>query len=121
MERDLAIVIEDETALAIMYERILSRVGYRVLMASEGTGGLDLLQAYTPRLIMMDMLLPNINGKDLIDYVVRQPRLKETFILVASSAKEYASALDSVQNGQFFIKPILPRQVMEIAERLFED
>jgi chemosensory pili system protein ChpA (sensor histidine kinase/response regulator) len=120
MEHDLAIVIEDEIALAIMYERILQRVGCRVIVANEGRRGLELLQNHTPRLIMMDMLLPKINGKELVTYIASQPRLQETFVLVASSGKEYETILEQIPHGQFFIKPILPSQVLEIAESLFE-
>lgn len=120
MQPDLALVIEDEVALAIMYERVLRDVGFGVLCAYDGLSGLELLQEHTPRLVFLDMLLPLVNGLKLLEYIAGETRFQGTYVVVASSAKEYEQYIGMVRSGEFVLKPIMPGHIRAIALRCLQ-
>ena len=114
----LALIIEDEAGLAIMYEHVLSSLGYRVLKANNGETAIAHLQDYTPLFIMSDMRLPGIGGPDIMDYIANEPRFDHTFVLVVSSGKEYETSIAPLKNARFIVKPILINQIIEVAKPL---
>ncbi|MCA9882815.1 MAG: response regulator [Anaerolineae bacterium] len=118
VDQPLALIIEDESGLAVMYERVLQSMGYQVMTASDGETGLACLQSYTPHFILSDMRLPIINGKDLIAYIASEPRFDQTFVLVASSGQEYETFITPLKRARFIVKPLLPTQLIEVAQGL---
>jgi CheY-like chemotaxis protein len=121
VEKLKALVVEDETALRIIYERILSKADYEVLQARDGQQAFDILRHHTPNLIFLDMLLPGVNGLDVLDYIATQPHIaNHTHIVIASSSKEYEQYVGMVPSCQFVLKPILPTQIRDIATQLAE-
>jgi two-component system, response regulator len=72
-------VIEDETILRDAYEIILTSKGYRVETAENGQSALQLLTHIEPDLILLDLLMPVMGGKDFLiasDMAVHHPKVK---------------------------------------------
>ena len=61
------LVIEDDPLTAAALERALLRKGYRALRASSGKAGIDMAQQDTPDLIVLDLVLPGMNGFEVAD------------------------------------------------------
>ena len=60
------LVIEDEVPISELIELTLTTVGYEVSVAYDGTAGLSLVEQSTPDMIILDLMLPDANGYDLI-------------------------------------------------------
>lgn len=120
MSTPLAIVIEDESALRVIYDRILGTIGYEVLMAPDGEIALQLVSEYTPSLIFLDMLLPKVNGLDVLQHIRSQAHLADTYVVVVSSAKEYQRHVQEFEHAEFMQKPVLPTDIREIAARVLK-
>ncbi len=60
------LVVEDEADLVVTYERLLRRHGYRVVSAGSREAGLAALQAEQPRLLIVDLRLPDGDGLDVV-------------------------------------------------------
>lgn len=118
MSEPLAIVVEDEAALRVIYERILRSVGYNVILAADGQQGIDFLSIHSPNIVFLDMLLPYVNGLDVLSFALEQPHLAETYIVVVSSAKEYERYVRDTERVEFMQKPVLPTEIREIARRI---
>lgn len=115
------LVVEDETALRVIYERVLERTGSQVLLARDGHQALAILEAHTPDLIFLDMLLPGISGLEVLETIAATPRLLEhTQVVIASSSKEYEQNVHLVPGCRFILKPIMPTQIRDIALALIE-
>lgn len=56
------LVIEDDKALNEAYELILKKEGHEVEVATDGQVGLDKLKSFSPDLILLDLLMPNLDG-----------------------------------------------------------
>jgi len=118
MAEPLAIVVEDESALRVIYERILTSIGYNVLLAADGQQGIDLLSVHAPNIIFLDMLLPFVNGLEVFNFALEQPHLDQTYIVIVSSAKEYERHVRGSDRAEFMQKPVLPTEIREIALRI---
>lgn len=115
------LVVEDETALRVIYERILTKIGCEVLLARDGQQALDILEQHTPDLIFLDMLLPGVNGVKVLEAISRTPRLAHHMqVVIASSSKDYEQMTHLVAGARFLLKPILPTQIRAIALALIE-
>ncbi len=85
------LVIEDEEDLREMMREALELNGYKVVTAKEGTEALErLAHIGLPCLILLDLLMPGMNGWDFFDKVRSRPELASVPVIVHSSAADRA-------------------------------
>lgn len=113
-----ALVVEDEAALRIIYDRLLKNAGYEVWLARDGGQAIDILENHTPQLIFLDMLLPMVNGVQVLQYLAQDDRFNKTHVVIASSSADFARHVNLVTSSEFILKPIMPSQIMNIAGRI---
>ena len=73
------LLIEDDHMLQKMYKTILTKEGYSIETAVDGRDGLNKANANEPDLIVLDMLMPNMNGLDFLrayDILSKHPKVK---------------------------------------------
>jgi CheY-like chemotaxis protein len=116
----LALVVEDDPALRLIYRRLLNEANFEVLEAADGAQALTLLETNTPQLIFLDMLLPNVNGQMVLDYVNSIEHFAKTYIAVVSSNRRFEPLVYHLPMREFILKPIRPAQIREIAQRVTE-
>jgi two-component system, cell cycle sensor histidine kinase and response regulator CckA len=80
----ILVVDNDKFMLAFMEEK-LSEKGYEVEMAQSGLRALDILKTFTPDVIFIDLVMPNIDGRKLCRIIRKIPQLSKTFIVVLSA------------------------------------
>ena len=78
------LVVEDEPSLAETMQYSLEREGFRVLVAADGSAAIDLFRREQPSLVLLDLMLPNLAGLD----VVRLIRSESTVPIVIVTAKD---------------------------------
>ncbi len=61
-ERKLILVVEDNSANLLVLRMMLRKMGYEVIEAQNGRSGVDMAIAYRPRLILMDLRMPEMDG-----------------------------------------------------------
>jgi DNA-binding response OmpR family regulator len=62
-------IIEDETAIAEMYQFKLEQLGHEVRCAINGQEGLDLLKTFKPSLILLDLMMPVMSGVEMLQKI----------------------------------------------------
>lgn len=115
--QDVALVVEDDKSLMLLYDQILRKLGFTVVAASDGTEALERLQNHTPVVIFLDLLLPRVNGKAVLDYILNAPHLSKTLVAIISSNQQVVEVQNLPTDVEFYQKPILPKQIREIAQR----
>lgn len=108
------LVVEDDPTLRQMYERVLSKLGWQILQAKDGEQAQQLLAENHPSLVFLDMLLPHVNGVQVLQFIASQPHLAQTHVVVVSSSQEYQQHIGIVNSSQFMLKPILPSKILEV-------
>ena len=90
------LVVDNDKKFLKFMERILLENGYQVVTADDGLSALDILKSYTPDVVFVDIIMPNIDGKQLCKIIRGMQKLKDVylFILSAISAEEKMSASD---------------------------
>src|SRR3989344_9303746 len=60
------VLVEDDAILAELYQTRLKLAGYDCLVANDGLGGLLLIEKELPDLVLLDLMLPNLSGDDIL-------------------------------------------------------
>jgi CheY-like chemotaxis protein len=99
------LVIEDDRRSAELFELYLSGAGYAVQIASDGAEGLELARALRPRAVILDILLPRIDGWDLLTRLKADPATAGCPVVVVSMLDERGKGL-SLGAAEYLIKPV---------------
>jgi PAS domain S-box-containing protein len=80
---------------------VFSEAGHKVVTAEDGLSALDILEAYTPDVIFIDLVMPNINGKKLCKIIRGMQKLKHVNIIILSAvaAEEEINFAELGANG----------------------
>ncbi len=82
------LVIDDSMVIRMRVKEMLPEGNFDVLEAKDGVQGLNLLRSDNPNLIMLDFLLPKMNGWQVYQEIQKEPRLKSIPLVVMSGRKE---------------------------------
>lgn len=85
-------VIDDEMALRTAYAAALSKLGYTVKTASDGIEGQALMKTVTPSLILLDMLMPNLDGVGFLKQLREDDANKDVKVVVVSNFESLPAA-----------------------------
>lgn len=116
-KKAIILYIEDNIANQKLVQRVLERHGYEIFIANDGLEGIALAREKHPHLILMDINLPNMDGKEITTRLRGIPHFEKTPIVALTantSPNSRAQALAAGCNG-FLTKPIdistFPQQV----------
>jgi two-component system, OmpR family, response regulator ResD len=105
------LVVDDEPTVREVVQHYLEREGYRVQVATDGPGALAVLAAETPDLIVLDLMLPGVDGLD----VCRQVRATGATPIIMLTAKGHESdRIVGLELGadDYVVKPFSPRELV---------
>jgi DNA-binding response OmpR family regulator len=111
MERGTVLVVDDEPNIADLIELYLSREGFRVVKATTGEGGVQAVAEHRPRLVVLDVGLPDVDGLE----VCRRLRLTSTIPVIFLTARD--SEVDRVLGlemgaDDYVTKPFSPAELV---------
>lgn len=116
MAKPRILVIEDERALREVLEYNLTKEGYEVLTASDGQDGLRRAQAQLPDLVVLDLMLPVIEGLEVCRQLRGNSRTKDVPVLMLTARSEEVDEVVGFQMGAddyvtkpFKVKPLMQR------------
>jgi PAS domain S-box-containing protein len=109
------LVVDDEPEILRVFTLILNAAGYDVLKASTGEHGLQLAREKRPDLVLLDVLLPDLNGVEVCKQIKGDPDLRDVFVvLVSGGATNTASKVEGLESGadDYMIKPLKPEELL---------
>jgi DNA-binding response OmpR family regulator len=115
------LIAEDEPNIVISLEFLLKEAGYKVAIARDGTQALSLAGTLRPDLIVLDVMLPTLNGFDVCRQIRANREMKNTRILMLTARgreSEIAKGMDAGADA-YMTKPFATRElVSKVAELL---
>ncbi len=110
MTKKKILIIDDEKEMAQVETMRLEAYGYEVLVAYDGQTGLDRVRAEKPDLIILDIMLPTIDGYELCRMLKQDPECRRIpIILVSAVDQKFDTDLGKkVGADDFFTKPFEP-------------
>ena len=82
------LLVEDSRMIRRENQSALLKAGYEVICAEDGEVALQMAQEITPDLILLDMILPKINGPEVLQLLKKDPATSEIPVVVVSSLSE---------------------------------
>jgi CheY-like chemotaxis protein len=86
MSKYLILVIDDNPEWLFLARRLLHQEGYEVMTAHNGSLGLGLAESQTPDLILLDLMMPSMNGLEICQHLKGNPETAKIPILIVTSA-----------------------------------
>lgn len=112
-------IIEDDQAISQMYRLKFDTEGFEVETASDGKLGLELAEKMRPDIILLDLMMPGMNGDEMLAKLRKTPwgkRIK-VIILTNMGEQEAPEALKKLDVCRFIVKAeMTPRQVAEMVK-----
>ena len=114
MKRKTIIVVEDEPDLVDVVTYNLQREGYLVLTAQRGDEGLNLIRSERPDLVLLDLMLPGMDGLSICRQMKSDSSLREIPIIIASAKGEESDVVIGLELGadDYLAKPFSPRELL---------
>jgi CheY-like chemotaxis protein len=114
------LIVEDFDDTRLMMRMWLARNGYRVIEAETGEEAIDVAQRELPDLIIMDMMMPGMNGLDATQRIREYQALRQTPIVAVSAygANEYRSLAIEAGCNEYVSTPFDPNELAELIKNL---
>ena len=113
--------IEDEPQMIDLIKLILENKGYQVLGAEGGQQGLDMMRAEQPDLILLDLMMPEMDGGDVFHHMKEEVDLRDIPVIVVTAK---AAPIDKVlwmnvaKVQDYVTKPFGPRELVDSVEKV---
>jgi DNA-binding response OmpR family regulator len=108
------LIVDDEREIRELLRYNLEKQGYRVLLAKDGEEGLARVFATHPDLVLLDLLLPGLNGLEVLREVRAEPSTRDTPVLLLTARGAEMDKLLGFERGadDYITKPFSPREVL---------
>jgi len=113
MPRTTILAVEDEKDILDLLDFNLSQAGYRVVRAQDGLEGLRLARAERPDLIVLDLMLPGLDGKEVCRRIRQDPELKAIPVVMLTAKAEEIDRIIGFEIGadDYLTKPFSIREL----------
>lgn len=108
------LVVDDEPDISAMVAYHLAREGYRVRTAATGTEGLEAIELERPDLVVLDLMLPEMSGLDLLRELRSRAELESLPVILLTARKEESDRVEGLTLGadDYVSKPFSPQELV---------
>ncbi len=117
MTNPFALIIEDDKKLSVIFEQALKVAEFETEVVRDGHLALTRLAETTPAVVVLDLHLPGVSGKEILKKIRADERLANTRVMLATADPITAEALRP-QADLVLIKPISFSQLRDLAFRM---
>ncbi len=110
--------IEDESALQKTFGEILSQEGYEVISALDGEIGLRLAKEKKPDLVLLDLILPKVNGFDVLKKIKEDEETKNIPVIVLTNLEEMKDINKVIELGATTYLVKASYSLVEVVEKI---
>ncbi|HEY5671226.1 MAG TPA: response regulator transcription factor [Anaerolineales bacterium] len=111
MSSSRILVVEDEPSIAEVTSLYLKRAGFQVVVATDGEEALDALGRQFPDLIVLDLMLPGMDGMEITRHV---RAMSDVPIIMLTARREEADRIAGLETGadDYVVKPFSPQELV---------
>lgn len=94
------LIIEDDPAIHRLYKRLFEHeAGFEVESADNGLTGLELIPVFQPDIILLDIVLPTMDGMEFLRNLKADPTKRDTPVIVVTNMPDSGTADQAISNG----------------------
>lgn len=116
-------IVEDDLAIAQMYRLKFEALGHHVEIAENGKLGLELCEKMKPELLLLDLMMPEMNGDEMLEKMRATAWGKDIKVVILTNVgeQEAPEKLKSLHVRNYIVKAeMTPSQVAEVAKKELE-
>lgn len=100
------VIIEDDLAIAQMYRMKFESDGFEVFLADNGKAGLELVKNSTPDVILLDLLMPEMDGQKTLEAIRQTPNISQIPVIILTNTESERLELEvrALEVADYIIK-----------------
>lgn len=112
------LVVEDEPDTAEMLAEMMRLSGYQVVKSLGGSAALSLISKEKPDVVLLDLMMPDLSGTDVLRFMRRDPRLASIPVVIVSAKSQESDIIEGMQAGAtaYLTKPVGFKDLKEAVE-----
>jgi len=114
-------IIEDDAAIVQMYRLKFEAEDYEVKTAGDGIAGLKLVDEFNPDIVLLDLMMPQMGGLDVLSHLRKDPKTQSLKVVVLTNMgdAETASKVFAMKATDYIVKAeMTPKEVSEKIKKL---
>ncbi|NLI31001.1 MAG: response regulator [Nitrospiraceae bacterium] len=114
------LIVEDEPLIRLLLEQTLEGFedhGVEVLTVDNGLDAVEMIRAERPALVLLDVMMPKMNGFEVCSFVKQQLHMNDVYIIMLTSKGQEQDKLKAIEAGtdEYITKPF---SIQEVADRV---
>ncbi len=116
------LVIDDEPSIGRVVQFKLQQEGFKVRVATDGLEGLAYMKEEKPDLILLDLMMPGMDGFEVCRRLRAAPETVATPVIILTARGQEMDRIRGVELGvlDFFTKPFSPQKLLERVKEVFK-
>jgi DNA-binding response OmpR family regulator len=108
------LIVEDEAEIAQLIQLYLEKEGFTCRICRDGVSALQMFQDLKPDLIILDLMIPGLDGLEVCTRVRQKPGSKDPYILMLTAKGEEIDRIIGLSTGadDYMVKPFSPRELV---------
>ncbi|AFY99687.1 response regulator transcription factor [Calothrix sp. PCC 6303] len=108
------LIVEDEAEIAQLIQITLEKEGFNCRISRDGNNALQIFQEQAPDLIILDLMIPHLDGLEVCARIRQKPGIKDPYILMLTAKGEEIDRVIGLSTGadDYMVKPFSPRELV---------
>jgi DNA-binding response OmpR family regulator len=117
-DRRVVLVVDDDPSVLLLCRVNLELDGFRVLEAADGATALELARAHHPDVVLLDLMLPDVDGWQVLRDLKDDPQLTEVPVVILTARTDDQDKVRSLTSGaaEYVTKPFSPFALAHVIE-----
>src|SRR3989338_9819931 len=121
MTKEKILIVEDEKDIIKMLEYNLKKEGFRTISANDGEDAIDLAMREHPDIVLLDLMLPGIDGLEVCKSLKAEKKTKDIPIIMLTAKSQESDKILGLELGadDYVTKPFSPRELLARIKAVF--
>lgn len=117
------LIVDDSPSQLLGIQRIVEKLGHEILTATDGAAGVEAAKAELPDLVLMDVVMPNLNGFQATRTLSRDASTKHIPVILVTTKDQDTDRMWGMRQGAkaYITKPFSEEELSEVLERVFSN
>lgn len=118
------LLIEDDPLMFRLYQKTFALAGFDILIATDGEMGLEKARTESPKVILLDIMMPKLNGYDVLSQLKADAVTKHIPVVILTNLTHKGEAKTAISMGasKYLVKSeVSPQEVLAVAQELLDE
>ena len=116
----LLLVVDDSPTETFRFKELLSKHGYEIIVANNGADGVAMAKQNKPAAVLMDVVMPGLNGFQATRQITRDPDTKNIPVIIVSTKDQETDRIWGQRQGAkgYLVKPVSDNDLLDTISKV---